>query len=482
MDDKNYNEIGFHTEDEEIVEETEEIIELIDAITADEDELEEADVDLTDMLLTTEQEELEDVIESDFAIDVAIAMEEFTDEELLAFYERLDNEHNAQILEQMDEDLQQRFVDLLDYDAILGIFKYMSNDDIADILGEMPVNRRKTILRRLKSSDEIQSLMLYPDDTAGGIMTTEYIALNGKMTIEKALAKIKEIAPKTEIIDTIFVLDGKKELIGTADLRDILVEENNVLLQDIMYDNVVTVTPDMDQEEVSHIASKYDLTAVPVVNRKGALLGIITVDDIIDVLFEEQTEDILKMAGVGTDEDVDNSVTKSVRMRLPWLITNLFTAFLSSTVISIFEGTIAQVTALAAAMPIVAALGGNAGNQTLSLVIRNITLGELNLKDDWKLVSKEIALAVVNGIVVGILAGSILALRYRNPFLGVIMVGAMLANLIIAGVCGFFIPLLLKAFNVDPALASSIFLTATTDICGFLVFLGLAKMFLPMLL
>ena len=177
----------------------EEIIELIDAITADEDELEEADVDLTDMLLTTEQEELEDVIESDFAIDVAIAMEEFTDEELLAFYERLDHEHVAQVLEQMDEDMQQRFIDLLDYEAILGIFKYMSNDDIADIIGEMPVNRRKTILRRLKSSDEVQSLLLYADDTAGGIMTTEYIALSANMTIEKALAKIKEIADMLNI-------------------------------------------------------------------------------------------------------------------------------------------------------------------------------------------------------------------------------------------------------------------------------------------
>ena len=153
MDERNYNNIGFSTESDDFVEEDEEIIELIDAITADEDELEEADVDLTDMLLTTEQEELEDVIESDFAIDVAIAMEEFTDEELLAFYERLDHEHVAQVLEQMDEDMQQRFVDLLDYEAILGIFKYMSNDDIADIIGEMPVNRRKTILRRLKSSN-----------------------------------------------------------------------------------------------------------------------------------------------------------------------------------------------------------------------------------------------------------------------------------------------------------------------------------------
>ena len=210
MDDKILNDVGFTSPDADFVEEDEEIIELIDAITADEDELEEADVDLTDMLLTTEQEELEEVIESDFAIDVAIAMEEFTDEELLAFYDRLDHEHVAQVLEQMDEDMQQRFVDLLDYEAILGIFKYMSNDDIADILGEMPVNRRKTILRRLKSSDEIQSLMLYEDDTAGGIMTTEYIALSATMTVEKALAKIKEIAPKTEIIDTIFVLGAKK--------------------------------------------------------------------------------------------------------------------------------------------------------------------------------------------------------------------------------------------------------------------------------
>ena len=215
---------------------------------------------------------------------------------------------------------------------------------------------------------------------------------------------------------------------------------------------------------------------------KNSLLGIITVDDIIDVLFEEQTEDILKMAGVGTEEDVDNSVMKSVKMRLPWLMVNLVTAFLSSTVISVFEGTIAQVTALAAAMPIVAALGGNTGNQTLSLVIRNITLGELNLKEDWRLVTKEIALALCNGAIMGLIAGLVLSFRYGSIYLGIIMLIAMIANITIAGISGFFIPLILKALNVDPALASSIFLTATTDICGYLVFLGLAKIFLPLLL
>ena len=471
------------TSDANIAEDEEEV-ELIDIITADEEEIEEQEYDLKAALLESDRDELIDVIESAYAIDVAIALEEFEDEELLSFADRLDTVHIAQVFEQADEDLQFRMAELFGVDNMLKLFQHMSKDDIADILGDLPINMRKRILNMMKRKDtlEIQNLLLYEDDTAGGLMTTEYIALNGKWTVEQALKKIKEIAPKTEVIETIFVLNGRKELIGTADLRDILVEKNDTTLEEIMYDNIVSVPADMDQEEVSHIVSKYDLKVVPVVNRKNSLLGIITVDDIIDVLFEEQTEDILKMAGVGTEEDVDNTVMKSVKMRLPWLVTNLFTAFMSSTVISIFEGTIAQVTALAAAMPIVAALGGNAGNQTLSLVIRNITLGELTLKEDWKLVTKEIALAFINGLVVGVLTGAILALRYQNLYLGVIMVGAMLVNIIIAGVCGFFIPLVLKAFGVDPALASSIFLTATTDICGFLVFLGLAKIFVPLLL
>ncbi len=458
-------------------------IELIDIITADDDEKDEQEYNLKDALLYSDQEELIDVIESAYAIDVAIALEEFNDEEILSFAEKIDAEHMAQVYEQADEDLQFRIAELFGVDNMLKMFRFMSKDDIADILGALPINMRKKILTMMKRKDivEIENLLLYEDDTAGGLMTTEYIALNGKWTVEKALNKIKEIAPKTEVIETIFVINGRKELVGTADLRDILVEDNSTLLEDIMYDNIVSVPADMDQEEVSHIVSKYDLKVVPVVNRKNSLLGIITVDDIIDVLFEEQTEDILKMAGVGTDEDVDNSVFKSVKMRLPWLMVNLVTAFLSSTVISVFEGTIAQVTALAAAMPIVAALGGNTGNQTLSLVIRNITLGELNLKDDWRLVTKEIALAFCNGAIMGLIAGSVMAIRYGSAYLGFIMLIAMIANITIAGISGFFIPLILKTINIDPALASSIFLTATTDICGYMVFLGLAKVFLPFL-
>ena len=296
------------------------------------------------------------------------------------------------------------------------------------------------------------------------------------------MRKIKEIAPKTEIIDTIFVLGSKKELIGTADLRDILVEENHITLSEIMYDNVVTVTPDMDQEEVSHIASKYDLTAVPVVNRKGALLGIITVDDIIDVLFEEQTEDILKMGGASAEESIDSTVLESVKFRLPWLMVNLITAFMASFTLSLFEDTIAQVVALSATMTIIANMGGNAGNQTMAIILRSITLGEINLKDDWQKVLKPIFTGIINGAIIGSIAGVIVAVKYGNPYLGIITVLAMIANNIVAGVFGFFVPLVLKALKVDPALASSIFLTAATDVLGFFVFLSLAKVFMPMLI
>jgi len=484
MDEKILNEIGFGSEENEAFDEDDEIIELIDAITADEEELEEADVSLKDMLLNSEKEELYEVIESAYAIDIAIALEEFSEEELMAFYKKTDNEHMARILEQMDEDLQQTFVDLLDYPDILAMFKFMSNDDIADIIGEMPVNRRKTIMRMLKSKDsvDIASLLLYEDDTAGGIMTTEYIALSGRLTIERALNKIKEIGPKTEVIDTIFVLNGKKELIGVADLRDILVAENNELLESIMDDNVISVTPDMDQEEVSHIASKYDLTAVPVVNRKGALLGIITVDDIIDVLFEEQTEDILKMGGASAEESIDSTVAESVKFRLPWLMVNLCTAFLASFTLSLFEDTISQVVALSATMTIIANMGGNAGNQTMAIVLRSITLGEINLKDDWMKVLKPIFTGIINGAVIGSVAGVIVAIKYGNIYLGIITVLAMIVNNIVAGIFGFFVPLVLKALKVDPALASSIFLTAATDVLGFFVFLSLANLFMPMLI
>lgn len=439
---------------------------------------------LKEILLNRDKEELEKLLDSTYPIDIATALEEFEDDEILTFYNLSDIEYIAKVLEQSKEELQIRIVSVLNFNEISKAFSYMSNDDITDIMGYLPFKMRKDLLKLMKKGDAniIQDLLGYDEDSAGGIMTTEYIALRGELTIENSIKKIKEIGPQTEVIEIIFVLNENGELVGTADLRSILLAKEDELLRDVTDYNVISVPPEEDQEEVSLLVSKYDLKVVPVVNRKNALLGIITVDDIIDVIVEEHTEDMLRLGGVSEEERTDNRLITSIRKRLPWLFVNLGTAFLASFTVGLFEDVISRVVALAAAMPIVAGMGGNSGTQTLSLVIRGIALGEMDLKDDWKLVFKEIMLGLINGAVIGIIAGSILYLRYGNPYLGLIIFFAMIGNLIIAGFFGFIIPLILKKIGVDPALASSIFLTTATDVFGFFIFLGLAKVFIELLI
>ncbi|WP_411167502.1 magnesium transporter [Clostridium sp. MB05] len=440
--------------------------------------------ELIDSLIENNKDKLYEIIDNMYPIDIAIILEEFDDENLLKFYDLIDNELMAEIMEQSSEELQIRIIKLFDFEAIVQLFSYMPNDDIADILGNLPIRMRKDLLKLMKTGDikKLQELLGYAEDSAGGIMTTEYIALNGALSIVESLKKIKEIGPRTEVIETIFILNKRKELIGTADLRDILVAPDQEKLHNIMDYNVISVNPEVDQEEVSLLVSKYDLKVIPVVNRKNSLLGIITVDDIIDVIVEEQTEDILHLGGVSKEERLDSPIAISIKRRLPWLFINLGTAFLASFTVGLFEDVIAKVVALAAAMPIVAGMGGNAGTQTLSLVIRSIALGELELKKNWRLVFKEVALGVINGAATGFITGLILYIEYGNPYLGLIILVAMIGNLVIAGFFGFLIPLFLKLFGVDPALASAIFLTTATDVFGFFLFLGLAKMFLPLLM
>ena len=425
---------------------------------------------------------LEDIHPADIA--ACLNEEDVSDEELTSFFQHEDKEFLASVLEQSDDELQARVVALLPYTDVIQIFSYMSKDDIADILGDLPIDLRKKLLNLMKASDsrELSALMGYGEDTAGGIMTTEYIALRDDLTIAQTLVKIKQIAPKTEVIETIFVLNKNRELVGLADLRDILIAPNDDVLSSIMDETVISVFPEQDQEEVSLLVNKYDLTVIPVINRRRALLGIITVDDIMDVMVEEQTEDILRLGGIGEVEEIGGPVNISVRRRLPWLFINLLTAFIAASAIALFDDVIAQVAALASMMTIVSGMGGNAGTQTLSLAIRGITLGEIDLKNDWKLVFKEVAVGLLDGAAIGLVTGIVFYFRYGNIYLGLIILLAMTGNLIIAGLSGFLIPLVIKKLGADPALSSSIFLTTMTDTCGFFIFLGLAKLFLPLLL
>ena len=315
-----------------------------------------------------------------------------------------------------------------------------------------------------------------------GIMTTEYIALYQNLTVKEAMKKIKEITPKTEYIQTIYVMNTNKKIKGTVDLRDIIIADESLKLEDIAEENFIYVEPELDQEEVARIVSKYDLNAVPVLNSSKRMLGIIMVDDIVDVLVEEQTEDILKMGGVAKEETLDSTLLESIKMRLPWLLVNLITAFLASLTVKAFENTIAKVVALSAIMSIVTGMGGNAGTQTVSIIIRNLAIGKVKFKEVGHLLLKEVVLGLINGAVIGLVTGVIVTMIYHNIYLGLIIFLAMIGNLIISGFFGLVIPIALEKLKIDPALSSSIFLTTATDVLGFFLFLSLASVFLTKLL
>lgn len=424
------------------------------------------------------------LFEEEQDIDIAIALSELEDDDILGMFALLDDEKKALLLEEEEEDEQIRIINLLDIDEILGIFGHMSTDDITDIVGALSVRKRKDILNLMTKSDseEITQLLRYDPETAGGIMTTEYIALRGSLTAMQALQKLKEIAPSTEVIDTLFVTDYTHRLLGTVDLRNLFAAPHDERLSEIMEANPISVITDTDQEEVSLLVSKYDLQVMPVTNRRGALLGIITVDDIIDVLIEEHTEDMLMMSGVSKDERLDSGVWSSVSKRVPWLIVNLATAFISSMIVAQFESTIAQVAVLAAIMPIVAGLGGSAGSQTLSVVIRSLAMGELHLRDSMPVIRKQIVVGLINGLIIGLIAGFFVYMFLGNWALSLIVFAAMIGNQLIANIIGFIVPIVLARLNMDPALASSMFVTTTTDVVGFFLLLGLATRMMPHLL
>ena len=429
------------------------------------------------------EEELEEYLEDNHFVDVAESFEELDDEELLRVFELMTDEQKANVIEQADDDLQERIFELIPDEEAIDILAFMSPDDIVDVLGFIDIRKSKSILTKMKRSqaNKIRELLGYEEDTAGGIMTTQYIAFKENLEIKEVMKKIKMIAPRTEVIETIFVTNSKKELVGEADLRDILISSDETKLSEIMDENPKYVYVEEDQEDVARLVSKYDLKVVPVINHKKMILGIITIDDIIDVIQEENTEDILKLGGVSEEEDIYSDFWFSVKQRLPWLVINLGTAFLASFVIGLFSRTVEKVVILSSVMTIISGMGGNAGTQALSVTIRALALGEVDLKDTLGIIWKTVLVGTINGALLGLLCGGILWAIYGNFYMGLIVFLAMIGNLVIACMIGFLIPITLKAMKIDPAMASAVVLTTATDCFGFLIFLSLATVFLSKL-
>jgi magnesium transporter len=363
-------------------------------------------------------------------------------------------------------------------EEIAKLVQELPSDDAAAVIDNLPEELSTAVLELMgrKESGEVENLLEYPERTAGRIMNPHVFALAEDLTVGEAIIAL-QASRDVEMVFYLYIVDGRGHLVGVTSLRRLLLVSPETPLKRIMTADPISARVDMDQEEVARLVASYNLLAIPVVDEHNKLAGVITVDDVIDVIKDEATEDLYRLAGVSSDERVFTPAAESLRKRMPWLIVNLATAFLAAAVVGVFQNTIEGWAALAVFMPIAAGMGGNAATQTLTVIIRGIALGELTWGNSRKALVKNLIVGVANGVVTGTIAALIAWAMHGDVRLGVILGLALVMNLFVAGLVGTLIPLGLKAMKVDPALASTVFITTFTDVCGFASFLGLATLF-----
>jgi magnesium transporter len=368
-------------------------------------------------------------------------------------------------------------------EEIAGLLHDLPSDDAAAIIDNLPDSLSAAVLELIEKrpGDEVGELLEYDEQTAGRIMNPKVFALAEDMTAGEAITTLQG-ARDVEMVFYLYVVDSRRHLVGVISLRRLLLVPTTTPLKRIMTTDLTSVRTGTDQEEVARLVASYNLLAIPVVDEENKLVGVITVDDVIDVIKDEATEDVYRLAGVAGDDRVFSTALESLRKRVPWLEVNLFTAFVAASVVALFEGGIKDVPALAVFMPVVAGMGGNAATQTLTVIVRGIALGELTWANSRKALFKEAAVGLGNGIACGVVGMLVVWVWKGNLWLGAILCAAMIINMFVAATAGTLIPLALRAMKVDPALASSVFITTLTDVFGFASWLGLSTLFLHKLL
>lgn len=394
----------------------------------------------------------------------------------------LPKEFIAEIFESADEEDQIELLGHFSDQEKSEILSEMASDDVADLINEVDEERKDYVIGLLNndSRKDVEKLLEYDEETAGGIMTTEFLAIYEDKTIESTLKYIRN-ETDAETTYNLYVVDRNYHLTGIVTLRDIVSNELSTPIKDIMNPNVISVHYNVDQEEVAQMFEKYSFMLMPVVDNENHMIGVITVDDILEIMVEETTEDIHRMAGIDKEEKVDGSIRDSIKSRLPWLIVNLITALLASTVIDLFSDTISKIVALSAVMTIISGMGGNAGTQTLTIIVRGLSLGEIERDNAIRILVKEVVVGLATGVVIGLFVAGIAMFYEYNPVFGLVAAVAMLLNMLCAAIAGYAVPLILNKLKIDPALASGVFVTTFTDVLGFFFFLGLATLAMPYL-
>ncbi len=418
------------------------------------------------------------VLEDYHASEIAILFERLSLQEQQYIINLLPSDLASEVISEMDEESHpEDLLFQLHPDKRTEIVEELDYDDATDIISYLEDHEQDEILQDLSHEDatNIRALLTYDEETAGGLMNTELICVNVNSTKKDAIEEIIRQSEEMEEFYTIYVVDDADRFIGIVSLKDIIKAKHNAKIVDLVKIDAVYVSPETDQEEVADLISQYNLTSIPVIDKDQKLLGRVTFDDVIDVMEEESTEDILKISGVSEDEELSGNWKDAVKSRLPWLIINLATAFLASSVVRYFDPTIKLIPSLAAYMTIIAGMGGNAATQALAVTVRRISLYDLTDKQAYNTVIKELTVGLINGAVNGIIVFAFAFFFDANPMLGFVIFCAMTGNLVIAGITGAGIPLILKRVGIDPAIASSIIITTFTDVFGFLLILGLAS-------
>jgi len=378
-----------------------------------------------------------------------------------------ETEQKGALFSELGEDAFLALNEGIELDDVVEIFEHMPTDDVADLIGRLPDDMSDAFLERMKKKDseEVEGLLRYGDDTAGGIMVPDFIALREDSTAKEAIESLQKEHLDVEMPFYLYAVDEYGKLVGVSSLRQLVVVPPESPLKDFMATDVFSVQTSMDQEEVAKIVARYDILAVPVVNETNQLVGIVTVDDVIDIFREEATEDILKMAGVSGDEFIETqSVARSTRIRLPWLFASCIGGIIAFFIIGHFEGSLRKLAYLAAFIPIIMGMGGNIGTQTSTIVVRGLATGRLNIRDTWSVVFKELAIGFILGMVYGFLIGMVAQLRYSTIQVAISVGLAVFSSMSVAALVGSLVPMGFARINIDPAVATGPFVTTAIDI------------------
>lgn len=387
-----------------------------------------------------------------------------------------DTEQKGILFTELDEDAFLDLIEGVELDHLVEILEQMPTDDVADLIGRLPEEMSDAILEKMKmeGSEEVEDLLRYKDDSAGGIMVPDFFALTEDTTAKKAIESLQNEHLDVEMPFYLYVVDQYGKLVGVSSLRQLVVVPSETTLRDFMTTDVFAVQTDVDQEEVAKIVARYDILAVPVVDETNKLVGIVTVDDVIDIFRREATEDILKMAGAGEEFVETKSVLKSTRIRLPWLFASCLGGIVAFLIIGHFEGSLIKLGYLAAFIPVIMGMGGNIGTQSSTIVVRGLATGRLQLRDIWSVVSKELAIGLILGLVYGVIIGMAAQFRYSRGALAVSVGVALICSMTVAALVGSLVPMVFARFNIDPAVASGPFVTTAIDIISVFFYFQIA--------